>query len=45
MDLEFYRRMAKAIAEQFGENCETVVHDLKSGDLEHTIVALENGHV
>ena len=45
MDLEFYRRMAKAIAEQFGENCETVVHDLKSGDLEHTIVAIENGHV
>ena len=45
MDLEFYRRLAKAVAEQFGSNCEVVVHDLKSGDLEHTIVAIENGHV
>ena len=45
MDLEFYGRLAKAIAVQFGENCEVVVHNLKSGDLEHTIVAIENGHV
>ena len=45
MDLDLYKRLAKAIAVQFGENCETVVHDLKSGDLEHTIVAIENGHV
>lgn len=45
MDLEFYQRLAKAIAVQFGESCETVVHDLKSGDLEHTVVAIENGHV
>lgn len=45
MDLEFYRRVCKAIAEQFGSNCEVLVHDLKSGDLEHTIVAIENGHV
>ena len=45
MDLDFYKRLAKAIAVQFGESCETVVHDLNSGDLEHTIAVIENGHV
>ena len=44
MDLDFYRRLAKAIASQFGDCCETVVHDLR-GDRDHTIVAIENGHV
>jgi predicted transcriptional regulator YheO len=45
MDLTFLERLSKAIAEQFGENCEVVVHDLKSGDLEHTVALIENGHV
>ncbi|MBR3135751.1 MAG: transcriptional regulator [Clostridia bacterium] len=45
MDLDFYRRLAKALAEEFGENCEVLVHDLTGGDPEHTIVAIENGHV
>ena len=45
MDLAFMERLAKAIAEQFGENCEVVVHDLKSGDPEHTVALIENGHV
>lgn len=45
MDLTFYERLAKAIAAQFGSSCEVVVHDLKSGDPEHTIAAIENGHV
>jgi len=45
MDLAFLKRLSKAIAEQFGENCEVVVHDLKSGDLEHTVALIENGHV
>lgn len=44
MDLDFYRRLAKAVATQFGDNCEVVVHDLK-GSHEHTIVVIENGHV
>ena len=44
MDLDFYRRLAQAIATQFGSGCEVVVHDLK-GDPDHTIVAIENGHV
>ena len=45
MDLDFYKRLAKAIAVQFGESCETVVHDLTKGDPDHTIAAIENGHV
>ena len=45
MDLDFFRRLAKALAAEFGESCEVLVHDLTSGDAEHTIVAIENGHV
>ncbi|MBQ9550140.1 MAG: transcriptional regulator [Lachnospiraceae bacterium] len=43
--IDFYSRLAKGIASQFGSGCETVVHDLSKDDLEHTIVAIENGHV
>lgn len=45
MDLDFYKRLAKSLAAEFGENCEVLVHDLTGGDPEHTIVAIENGHV
>jgi predicted transcriptional regulator YheO len=45
MDLSFFERLSKAIAVQFGDNCEVAVHDLKSGDLVHTIALIENGHV
>ena len=45
MELDFYKRLAKALAAEFGENCEVLVHDLTGGDPEHTIVAIENGHV
>ena len=45
MDLELMRRIAKAIAAEFGNNCEVIVHDLKAEDLDHTIVAAENGQV
>lgn len=45
MNLDFYKRLAKALATEFGENCEVLVHDLTGGDPEHTIVAIENGHV
>lgn len=43
--IEFYRRLARALALQFGPNCEIVVHDLESDDLDHSIVAIENGHI
>jgi predicted transcriptional regulator YheO len=45
MDLEFLKRLAVAITEQFGENSEVVVHDISGDDTEHTIAAIENGHV
>lgn len=45
MNLDFYKRLAKALAAEFGENCEVLVHDLTGDDPEHTIVAIENGHV
>lgn len=44
-DFAFYFHLAKAIARQFGPNCEVVVHDLESNDPESSIVAIENGHV
>lgn len=43
--LQFYLQLAHGIAVQFGHNCEVVVHDLLTNDLEHSIVAIENGHV
>ena len=36
-------RMAKGIAEMFGSNCETVIHDLS--DPLHPVLAIYNGHV
>ena len=42
--LEELRHNAKGIAAQIGPNCEVVVHDL-SQHPDHTIVAIENGHV
>lgn len=45
MDLEFMKRLAQALAVQFGTNCEVAVHDLTSADTEHTIAAIENGQV
>ena len=37
--------MARGIAGQFGPNCEVVIHDLRGRDTEHSIIAIENGHV
>lgn len=43
--LQFLLRLAKALAAQFGPNCEVVIHDLLSNDPDSSIVAIENGHV
>ena len=43
--LDFYKRLAHALALQFGSECEVVVHDLEAADPSHSIVAIENGHV
>lgn len=44
-DIDFCARLAAGIAEQFGPNCEVVVHDLQSKNSNSTIVAIENGQV
>lgn len=38
-------RLAKAVAAEFGSGCEVVVHELTGPDAEHTVIAIENGHV
>lgn len=43
-NFDLLSRIAKCIAKQFGPNCETVLHDLTL-PYDHTIVAIENGHV
>ena len=44
-EIDFLARLARGVARQFGSNCEVVVHDMSSDDQEHSIVAIENGHV
>ncbi len=41
---DFLKRLTKMLAEQFGYDCEVVLHDLTK-DYDHTIVAIENGHI
>ncbi|MEG2316364.1 MAG: helix-turn-helix transcriptional regulator [Clostridia bacterium] len=43
--LTLLRQLAAGVAAEFGRNCEVVVHDLCDPNEEHTIVAIENGHV
>ena len=38
-------QIAKAIAAQFGSNCEVVIHELSGKSAYSSIVAIENGHV
>ena len=45
VNLDFLKRLAPGLAEQFGTDCEVVVHDLTREDHDNTIVAIENGHV
>lgn len=43
--IDFYTRLAHGIAQQFGPNCEVIVHDLQTNDMDHSIIAIENGHI
>lgn len=45
IDLDFMKRLARGLAEQFGTECEVVIHDLTRERCDNTIVAIENGHV
>lgn len=43
--LVFLKQLAHGLAIQFGSSCEIAIHDLKTKDLEKSIVYIENGHV
>ena len=43
--LDFLKQLAHGLAIQFGSSCEIAIHDLKTKDLERSIVYSENGHV
>ncbi|MCI6926381.1 MAG: helix-turn-helix transcriptional regulator [Butyricicoccus porcorum] len=43
--LQILKQVAASLAQQFGPNCEIVIHDLRSKDLNQSIVHIENGHV
>lgn len=43
--MDTLRQIARGMAVQFGSNCEIVLHDLGSGNIENSIVLIENGHV
>lgn len=43
--LEGLKKIAGAIAAQFGSGCEVVIHEISEKSTEHSIVAIENGHV
>ncbi|MEM1484215.1 helix-turn-helix transcriptional regulator [Oscillospiraceae bacterium PP1C4] len=45
LTLNFLKQLAKGISQQFGSNCEVVVHDLSDNNVDSSIVAIENGHV
>ncbi|MEG2119996.1 MAG: helix-turn-helix transcriptional regulator, partial [Pseudoflavonifractor sp.] len=48
MDAERFallKQMAHGLAVQFGPSCEVVLHDLTSGDWEHTVAHIENGTI
>jgi len=43
LELKSFIPLVKTIAHMFGQNCEVVLHDFST--LQHSIVAIENGHV
>lgn len=45
INLTHLKQIAHGIAQQFGQNCEVAIHDLKANSLENTVVYIENGHV
>ena len=43
--LDFLKQLAHGLAIQFGSSCEIAIHELKTKDLEKSIVYIENGHI
>lgn len=44
-ELTFLSRIGKALAQQFGNNCEVAIHKIDPDNINHSIVMIENGHV
>lgn len=44
-ELDALRKIAKGVAAQFGSGCEVVVHEISSESAQHSVIAIENGHV
>ena len=42
--LDLLKQIAHGLAQQFGDSCEIVIHDVRHG-IENTILYIENGHV
>jgi len=45
LSLELFKQLAHGIAVHFGDNCEIVLHDLTTGNIESSIIVIENGHI
>jgi len=43
--IDFLTQIAHALAKQFGDSCEIVIHDLVKSPYESSIIFIENGHV
>lgn len=43
-EFDFLTSLIRGIAQQFGDHCEVILHDLTL-DYDKTIVAIENGHI
>ena len=43
--LKALKKIGESIAEHFGENCEVLIHDIKSDGHDSRIVYIKNGHV
>ncbi|KAF1682297.1 transcriptional regulator [Veillonella sp. R32] len=44
-DLEVLKQIAHGLAQQFGETCEVVIHDVRIPEMEGTVVCIENGTI
>lgn len=44
-ELENLKQIAHGLAQQFGETCEIVIHDVRTPEMEGTVVCIENGEI
>lgn len=44
-EMQTLKQLARGVAEQFGSNCEVVIHEITEKSAFNSIAAIENGHV